>query len=160
MTQSFFDEARDDLAHLLKRLPNYAKLVIAMTKDPEIPKKQKVTLLAGIGYLASPIDLVPGVIPVLGQLDDMLAVLMAIEYAMRYLPEEKINAHLNSSGVDRMMISADIATIKKIMTESAKFALKKGKDGALRMSDYVSGRIRSAKRRLRKTREYYDIDLD
>jgi uncharacterized membrane protein YkvA (DUF1232 family) len=52
------------------------RLSWALLLDNRVPLKLKVIPLTAIAYVLSPIDLVPDVIPVLGQLDD-LGVLMA-----------------------------------------------------------------------------------
>ncbi len=39
--------------------------------DPRVPRVDKVIALAAAAYLVSPIDLVPDVIPVIGQIDDV-----------------------------------------------------------------------------------------
>jgi uncharacterized membrane protein YkvA (DUF1232 family) len=49
-----------------------------------------VTLIA---YLSVPIDLVPGFIPVAGQLDDVLVVALALGYALRSGGPELLRQH-------------------------------------------------------------------
>ena len=51
--------------------------------DRRVPRRAKLVLGLTIPYLASPVDLVPDFIPVLGQLDDALVVALALRYAVR-----------------------------------------------------------------------------
>jgi uncharacterized membrane protein YkvA (DUF1232 family) len=50
-----------------------------LAADPRVPKRSRLTPAGlAVAYLASPIDLVPDWIPVLGQLDDLLVVGWAV----------------------------------------------------------------------------------
>jgi uncharacterized membrane protein YkvA (DUF1232 family) len=56
--------------------------------DPRVPRQAKVMVaLAGL-WLLSPIDLLPEFLPVIGPLDDMLVVALALRYAARRVPRE------------------------------------------------------------------------
>jgi len=48
-----------------------------------VPRRAKVALWLLLPYLASPIDLIPDFIPVLGQLDDAVLVAGALAYVVR-----------------------------------------------------------------------------
>jgi len=48
-----------------------------------VPRRVKLPLLVLVPYLASPIDLIPDFIPVLGQLDDALLVALALRRLVR-----------------------------------------------------------------------------
>lgn len=45
--------------------------------DPRVPREDKLVAGAAAAYLVSPVDLVPGVIPALGQLDDLAVGVLA-----------------------------------------------------------------------------------
>lgn len=55
-------------------------------KDPRTPRVSKWLLGAALAYLASPVDLIPDFIPVLGQLDDLVVVRGLFWLAMRFIP--------------------------------------------------------------------------
>ena len=53
-----------------------------------MPRRAKVAvLIAGI-WVASPIDLIPEFIPVIGPLDDIVVVALALRYAARQVPRD------------------------------------------------------------------------
>ena len=54
-----------------------------LLRDPRVPRRTKIVLALTVPYLASPIDLVPDFIPVVGHLDDALIVALAAAYVVR-----------------------------------------------------------------------------
>jgi uncharacterized membrane protein YkvA (DUF1232 family) len=53
---------------------------------PAVPWRAKVALLIAIVWVLSPIDLLPEFLPVIGPLDDILVVALALRYAARSVP--------------------------------------------------------------------------
>ena len=58
-------------------------LLTRLVRDERVPRRAKWPLLLLLPYLASPIDLIPDVIPVLGQLDDAAFVALALRRVVR-----------------------------------------------------------------------------
>jgi len=54
--------------------------------DPAVPRRAKVALLIAIIWVISPIDLLPEFLPVIGPLDDVVAVVLLLRYAARAIP--------------------------------------------------------------------------
>jgi uncharacterized membrane protein YkvA (DUF1232 family) len=54
--------------------------------DTRIPMLPKIIIVICIGYAASPIDLIPDFIPVIGYLDDLLVVPALIALAVKLIP--------------------------------------------------------------------------
>lgn len=71
---------RDDeaLRNLLLFLPRLAKLIAQLLVDAQVAATDKMLLGAVVIYIASPIDIVPDVIPMIGQLDDLYLVAMCL----------------------------------------------------------------------------------
>ena len=57
---------RDDARALATFIPDCIVLVTRLARDPRVPRRRKLLLLALVGYLALPFDLVPDFIPVAG----------------------------------------------------------------------------------------------
>ena len=64
-------------------LPDCVGLIRRLLRDPRVPRRPKVALWLLLPYLASPIDLIPDFIPVLGHLDDAALVAAALAYVVR-----------------------------------------------------------------------------
>lgn len=76
-----------DLATVLPACVTTAR---RLRKDPRVPKRVKVVVaLAGL-WVLSPIDLIPEFLPVIGPLDDIVVVALALRYAARRIPPEAL----------------------------------------------------------------------
>jgi len=64
-------------------VPDCAVLFRRLVSDERVPRRQKLVLGALAAYLAMPIDVVPDFVPVAGQLDDAIAVGVALRYLLR-----------------------------------------------------------------------------
>jgi uncharacterized membrane protein YkvA (DUF1232 family) len=74
-----------DLATLL---PACATTARRLRKDPRVPRRAKLAVaIAGL-WVLSPIDLIPEFLPVIGPLDDIIVVALALRYAARKVPRE------------------------------------------------------------------------
>jgi uncharacterized membrane protein YkvA (DUF1232 family) len=69
---------------LLRLLRDVILLYRDLVTDPRVPKRAKWTPAGlALAYIASPIDLVPDVIPIVGQLDDLLVLTWAFRRFLR-----------------------------------------------------------------------------
>lgn len=73
-----------------------AKLQLAwrLFRDPETPGLVKGVMPLVLVYLASPIDLIPDFIPVLGQLDDLVVIAAGLGLVLWLTPSRVIEDHL------------------------------------------------------------------
>lgn len=60
-------------------LPDLFHLAVRMLFDPVMPLQKKALMLAALGYVISPIDLIPDFIPVIGQMDDLVVLTKALK---------------------------------------------------------------------------------
>ena len=74
---------RGDARAFATFIPDCIVLVTRLTRDERVPGRRKLLLLALIGYLALPFDLVPDFIPVAGQLDDAIIVALVLRHFVR-----------------------------------------------------------------------------
>jgi uncharacterized membrane protein YkvA (DUF1232 family) len=69
-------------------LPACLTTVRRLRNDPRVPRRAKVAILLAGLWLLSPIDLLPEFLPIIGPLDDVLVVALALRYAARRVPRE------------------------------------------------------------------------
>ena len=134
---------RQILGILLRHSPRYARLTRRLLADDRIPALDKAPLVGAIGYGLSPIDLVPGIVPVLGQLDDMIVLLGAVRLTLDRIPSDIANEHLMAVGLIRADVDDDLANC----TRAAKRIVKTGARGAvsvMRTGTRVSLRLAEA----------------
>lgn len=80
------------LRDLVGLLPDCATCLRRLHRDDRVPRKAKVALWFALLWVLSPIDLVPEFLPVIGPLDDVVVVALALRYAMRVSPREAVEA--------------------------------------------------------------------
>ena len=74
---------KGDARALVRLVPDCVVLFKRLLADPRVEWWRKALLVVVIVYLASPIDLVPDFIPVAGQLDDAILVVIALRVLLR-----------------------------------------------------------------------------
>jgi uncharacterized membrane protein YkvA (DUF1232 family) len=76
------------LVERIMRLPlrDKARLALGLARDARIPLPLRALPPALVLYLATPVDLIPDFIPVLGHLDDALIVLVGLALLLRFAP--------------------------------------------------------------------------
>ena len=65
-----------------------------LMKDQRVPLRAKATVVLVVLYVISPVDLIPEiVIPHLGFAEDILLLLLAVQYLIRCAPLELVTTH-------------------------------------------------------------------
>lgn len=120
------DETMANFWVAVRRLPRYVRLAAALVSDPHVPARSKAFLAVGGAYVVSPIDFVPGIIPVAGQLDDLYVMLTALQQAIRATPDRVVSAHLDRVGIQRSHLDDDKAAVRALVVLAAKSAVRVG----------------------------------
>jgi len=76
-----------DLATVLPACVTTAR---RLRKDPRVPTRVKIVVAFAGLWVLSPIDLIPEFLPVIGPLDDVVVVALALRYAARRIPPEAL----------------------------------------------------------------------
>lgn len=102
------DNAERDIFSIIGKLPKYSKLLVKLYRSREIRKRYKVLLSMSLAYSLSPIELIPGIIPVAGQLDNLLVMLRCLEKVLKTAEPEIREKYLIETDVTMEEIKEDI----------------------------------------------------
>jgi uncharacterized membrane protein YkvA (DUF1232 family) len=125
-----------------RRLPKYGRLAANMLRDDRIPAEARGALVVGGAYVISPIDLIPGFIPVLGQLDDLLVALVGLRFALSQAPPEVRAEHLERTGLREDDFVEDLRTVRDTSIYMVKAGARRTAHGMERMARSTVRRVR------------------
>jgi len=74
-------------------LPNLIRLFGGLLRDGRVPLRAKVVLAVATLWLASPIDLIPEFIPIVGSLDDAVVAAVALRFVLRTTDGAVVREH-------------------------------------------------------------------
>lgn len=80
-------------AGVLKALINRIRLVWHLLRDPRVPIYLKALPVATVLYVVLPVDFIPDLAPLLGQLDDLGVLLVGIESFIALCPAYVVEEH-------------------------------------------------------------------
>jgi uncharacterized membrane protein YkvA (DUF1232 family) len=95
-------------------VPDYARLIAALVLDERMPTDRKVLLGAAAGYLVIGRDLVPDSVPLVGGLDDLVVVVLAVDLFLDGVPPELLQEKLDDLAIDRASFDRDVAQIRRL----------------------------------------------
>jgi uncharacterized membrane protein YkvA (DUF1232 family) len=73
-------------------IPDCVTTVRRLRKDPRVPRRARIAIVVAGLWVASPIDLIPEFLPVIGPLDDIIVLALAMRYAGRQVPRDVLMA--------------------------------------------------------------------
>lgn len=69
------------------------RLVLALIRDPQVPIYLKLLPAAAVLYVIFPLDFAPDIYPILGQLDDLTALLVGAKVFVEMAPQDVVFRH-------------------------------------------------------------------
>src|SRR5215207_7870889 len=73
-------------------IPDCVTAIRRLRNDPRVPRRAKIAVVFAGLWVASPIDLIPEFLPVIGPLDDIVVVALSLRYAGRQVPRDVLVA--------------------------------------------------------------------
>lgn len=104
------EKLKDRVVEAARRGPKYLRFAAAMVRDDAVPVKAKAALVFGGSYVISPIDLIPGFIPVIGQIDDLVVMMSAFTAAIRLTPADVVERHMLAVNLTEAEMARDRET--------------------------------------------------
>lgn len=74
------------------------RLVLALIRDPDVPVYMKLLPAAAVLYVLFPLDFAPDFYPILGQLDDLTALLVGAKVFIEIAPQDVVARHQERLG--------------------------------------------------------------
>ena len=99
---------------LASRAPQYARLMVALVVDERTPAPRKALLAGAAGYLLLGRDIIPDEIPILGGLDDLVVLVLAVDLFLDGVPSELLSEKLTELGIDRTAFDQDMARVRRL----------------------------------------------
>jgi len=99
---------------LASRAPIYARLIFALLTDDRTPANRKVLLAGAAGYLLIGRDLIPDEIPLLGGLDDLVVVVLAVDLFLDGIPKDLLYEKLSELDIERTAFEEDMARVRRL----------------------------------------------
>jgi uncharacterized membrane protein YkvA (DUF1232 family) len=99
---------------IASRIPMYTRLIAALVVDDRMPMQRKALLAGAAGYLALGRDIIPDDIPIIGGLDDLVVVILAVELFLDGVPDDLLVEKLTELGIDRAEFDRDIAQVRRL----------------------------------------------
>jgi uncharacterized membrane protein YkvA (DUF1232 family) len=107
------------------RAPQYGRLVWALVTDERTPGPRKALLAGALGYLILGRDLVPDDIPILGGLDDLVVVVLAVDLFLDGVPRDLLEEKLDELGIERGAFDRDVAQIRRLTPGPVRRAVRR-----------------------------------
>jgi uncharacterized membrane protein YkvA (DUF1232 family) len=99
---------------LASRAPMYANLIWALLRDPRVPASRKAVLGLAAGYVLLGRDLIPDDIPLLGGIDDLAVVVLAVELFFDGVPEGVLQEKLTELELDAQAFRRDMDDVRRV----------------------------------------------
>jgi uncharacterized membrane protein YkvA (DUF1232 family) len=99
---------------IASRIPMYTRLVAALVVDDRVPLQRKALLAGAAGYLALGRDIIPDDVPIIGGLDDLVVVILAVELFLDGVPDDLLNEKLAELGIERAEFDRDVAQVRRL----------------------------------------------
>jgi uncharacterized membrane protein YkvA (DUF1232 family) len=99
---------------IASRVPMYARLIWALLRDSRVPAANKAILGVAGGYVLLGRDLIPDDWPIVGALDDLAVVVLAVEVFFDGVPQDVLEEKLQELGIDREAFRADMQQVRRL----------------------------------------------
>jgi uncharacterized membrane protein YkvA (DUF1232 family) len=139
---------------LAGRAPSYARLLWALAIDPRVPPSRKALLGLAGAYIVMPIDLIPDFIPVVGAMDDLAVMVLAIDIFLEGLPKDLVNEKLADLGMSPTELEEDLARVRRLVPKSLRRLMLRIPEALDGVAEFVFDT--GLDRRLRETMERFN----
>lgn len=101
---------RRRMKNLLLFIPNLIRLCARLMVDPRVPAKERLLVAGAILYAVVPLDVIPDMLPFVGQIDDAYLVALTLLRLMITTDPKLVREHWHGGG-DIVELVGSMATI-------------------------------------------------
>jgi uncharacterized membrane protein YkvA (DUF1232 family) len=116
----------------------YSRLIWALAKDGRIPATRKAILVGAAGYVLVGRDLIPDDIPIVGGIDDLAIVVLAVELFFEGIPDEILDEKIQELEIDGEVFRRDMDQVRRMTPAPVRKLIR-------RLPDALDGAGRLAK---------------
>lgn len=84
------------LVAVMRHLPNFLRLFWRLFKDPRVGLGPKLLIWGLLAYLLLPLDLLPDLVPGLGQIDDLIVTFVGLKIFVSLCPRQVVREHVHA----------------------------------------------------------------
>ena len=107
------------------RVPMYARLIWSLVLDERVSASRKAVLVGAAGYVLLGRDLIPDDVPVLGGIDDLAVVVLAVEVFFDGIPDDLLEEKLVELGIDEDAFRRDIDQVRRLTPAPVRRIIRK-----------------------------------
>jgi len=110
---------------LASRAPTYGRLLVELLRDPRVPLGSKAVIAAAAAYIASPIDLVPDFVPIIGRIDDAAVLVLAFDFFLESVPRSLVVEKMSQLGIDGRELERDLESARRAIPRPIRNAFRR-----------------------------------
>lgn len=114
---------------LLAGMPHYLRLVLRLLGDSRVSGTDKVVLASAFAYVLAPLDLIPDVIPIVGRLDDVFFLALAIDRLVDRAGYELIREHWGGSDAALEALCGSVEDLARLLPSPVQRRLRREVEG-------------------------------
>jgi uncharacterized membrane protein YkvA (DUF1232 family) len=108
-------EAKRRMKNLLMFLPNMIALCGRLLTDRRVPRAEKVLFAGAVVYALMPLDLIPDLIPFVGQIDDTYLIAMTLLRLIKKTDDRVVREHWRGGGDVVQLAEAVVGLAPKLL---------------------------------------------
>ena len=78
---------------LIRTVVANVRLSVRLLREPRVPLVRKAVLVFVALYFISPLDFIPDIMPIIGEVDDVAVGLLALQFFLQLCPPEAVAYH-------------------------------------------------------------------
>jgi uncharacterized membrane protein YkvA (DUF1232 family) len=110
-------------------MPHYLRLILRLLGDSRVSGTDKVVLASAFAYVLAPLDLIPDVIPVVGRLDDVFFLALAIDRLLDRAGDELVREHWDGSDAALEALCGSVEDLARLLPSPVQRRLRREVEG-------------------------------